>query len=113
MIAAIFVGLGFILAGFKPIGKGLILGTIFSIINFVLMGLSLPGRMVASKQKVIFRSLMSIGFRYAILAIPLFLAIHLDSLNFPAVVCGIFMIQIIIVFESLLKHLIPSLRDRI
>ena len=42
--AAIFIGLFFIVAGQKPIGKGLILGTIFSIINFIIMGETLPHR---------------------------------------------------------------------
>jgi hypothetical protein len=51
IMAAIFAGLVFILAGQEPVGKGLILGTIFSIINFIVMGEMLPMKIGKSKNK--------------------------------------------------------------
>ena len=51
MIAAIIIGLVFIIAGQKPLGKGLILGTIFSVINFILIGETLPLRIGKTKGK--------------------------------------------------------------
>ena len=96
--AAIFAGLLFILAGLEPIGKGLILGTIFSIINFILMGEMLPLNIGKSKNKTYFLSLVSIFSRY-ILAIPLIIAVKFDQYNLISVVIGIFMVQFFILAE--------------
>ena len=71
---AIAVGFGFFLAGYKPMGKGLVLGTIFSIINFVLIGRALPLRIGYSKGKTFFLSLGSIFFRYILMAVPIIVA---------------------------------------
>ena len=97
--AAIFAGLLFILAGLEPIGKGLILGTIFSIINFILMGEMLPLKIGKSKNKTYFLSLVSIFFRYILLAIPLIIAVKFDQYNLISVVIGIFMVQFFILAE--------------
>ena len=82
--AAIFIGLVMILAGYKPVGKGLILGSLFSVINFVLMGETLPVKMGKSRPKAFIFSLGSILMRYALMAIPLFLAIKTDRFNLVA-----------------------------
>ena len=103
MIIAIIAAFIFILAGLKPIGKGLVLGTIFSVINFVLIGQTLPLRLSQTKRKTFFLSLGSIFFRYALLAVPLVLAIKFDQLDLPAVIFGIFMIQLVILADYLLN----------
>jgi len=59
VIAAIFIGLVMILAGHKPVGKGLILGTLFSVINFVLMGETLPVKMGKSRPKTFFLNILN------------------------------------------------------
>lgn len=96
---AIFIGLFFILAGQKPIGKGLILGTIFSIINFIIMGETLPLRMGKGKNKTVLLSLGSIFLRYLLLAIPLIIAAKFEQYNFISVIVGIFMIQLFILAD--------------
>ena len=109
--AAIFVGLFLILAGQKPVGKGLILGTVFSIVNFILMAQMLPIRIGKSKNKTFFLSFGSIVLRYFLLAVPLIIAIKFDQYNFIAVVFGIFMIQFIILADHLFS-LIASRREK-
>jgi len=109
--AAIFIGLFLILAGQKPVGKGLILGTVFSIVNFILMAQMLPHRMGKSKNKTFFLSFGSMFLRYFILAVPLVIAIKLDQYNFISVVFGIFMIQFIILADHLFS-LIASRREK-
>ena len=54
MLAAIFIGLVFILMDQNAVGKGLILGTFFSIINFILMGETLPLKVGKSRGKSFF-----------------------------------------------------------
>lgn len=103
--AAIFAGLFFILVGQKPIGKGLILGTVFSIINFILMGETIPMKMGKTKRKTYVFSLGSIFFRYLILAVPLITAIKLEQYNLFAVIIGIFFIQLFILADHIFNYL--------
>jgi hypothetical protein len=109
--AAIFVGLFLILAGQKPVGKGLILGTVFSIVNFILMAQMLPHRIGKTKNKTFFLSFGSIALRYFLLAVPLIIAIKLDQYNFISVVLGIFMVQFVILGDHLFS-LIASRREK-
>ena len=101
IFVAITAGLVLILAGLRPFGKGLILGTLFSIINFILIGETIPMKIGSTKRKSIWISLGSIYFRYIILAVPLFLAIKMEDFNLIAVVAGIFSVQLIILVDNL------------
>lgn len=103
MVVAIVAAFVLILAGLKPVGKGLVLGTIFSVINFVLMGQTLPLRLSQSKRKTFLLAIGSLFFRYAILAVPLVLAIKFEQFDLPAAIFGIFMIQVVILADHLLK----------
>lgn len=109
---AIFVGFFLILAGQASIGKGLILGTVFSIINFIIMGETLPHRIGKSKNKIFFLSLVSIFFRYVLLAVPLIIAVKFDQYNLISVVIGIFMIQLFILADHVAIHITSSRRKR-
>ena len=93
------------MAGQKPIGKALILGTVFSIVNFILIGETLPLRIGKTKGKTFFISLGSIYFRYIILAIPLIMAIKLEQFNLFAVIFGIFLIQIVIMADHFYNYI--------
>jgi len=108
---AIIVGFFLILAGQKPLGKGLILGSVFSVVNFILIGETLPMRIGQSKERTFFLSLGSILLRYFILAVPLIMAIKLEQFNLFAVIFGIFMIQFVI-FTDYLFNLILSTRRK-
>ncbi len=104
MAAAIIAGLVFILAGQKPMGKGLILGTLFSVVNFVLMGQLIPLQLGHSKPKTYLISFGSIVLRYGLLALPLLVAIKFEQINLWTVICGVFMIQIVILVDHLRKR---------
>ena len=103
MIIAIIAGFFLILAGQRTIGKGLILGTVFSVINFVMIGQTLPLRLSRTKRKTFLFSLGSIVFRYTLLAVPLILAIKFEQFDLLAAICGIFMIQLVILVDYLLN----------
>jgi hypothetical protein len=103
MIIAIIAAFIFILAGLKPVGKGLMLGTVFSVINFVMIGQTLPLRLSQTKRKAFVLSLGSIFFRYALLAVPLILAIKFDQFDLPAAIFGIFMIQLVILADYIMN----------
>jgi hypothetical protein len=100
---AIAVGFVFFLAGYKPIGKGLVLGTIFSVINFVLIGQALPLRIGHPKGKAFFISLGSLFCRYLIMAVPLVVAVKFEQIDLVGAIVGLFMIQLVILADHLLK----------
>ncbi len=111
--AAIFAGFFLILAGQKPVGKGLILGTFFSILNFILMGETLPLRIGKSKGKTFMLALGSIYFRYIILAIPLIMAIKFEQLNLFAAIFGVFMVQIVILADHAIKIILSTRKKQV
>ena len=108
---AIGVGFGFFLAGYKPMGKGLVLGTIFSVINFVLIGQALPLRIGHSKRKTFVLSLGSILFRYMLMAIPVVVAVKYEQFDLVGTIFGLFMIQIVIMADHVSKLAFPGRQD--
>jgi len=113
MLAAIFVGLVFILTDQSAVGKGLILGTFFSIINFILLGEAIPLKAGKSRGKSFFFSLGSIFFRFALMAIPLIIAIKSIKFNLFAVIGGIFMVQIIILADHIVQILFSTRSNQV
>lgn len=111
MTTAIVAGFVLILAGQNAIAKGLVLGTIFSIVNFILMGETLPLKLGKSNRMAFFWSLLSLLMRYAVVAIPLIVAIKFRQFNLIAVICGIFLVQAVILAETLLTTL-SSFRNK-
>jgi hypothetical protein len=110
--AAIFAGLFFILAGRAPIGKGLILGTVFSIVNFIIMGEMLPLRIGKSKNKTFLFSLVSIFSRYILLSVPLIIAVKFEQYQLISVVFGIFMVQFFILADHLVGLITAARRNQ-
>ena len=107
MTVSIVAALVLIVVGYKPIAKGLVLGTIFSVVNFVLIGQTLPLRMSQSKSKSSLLSLASIVFRFALMAIPLVMGVKMEQFNIAATICGLFMIQLVILADQILKPRVP------
>jgi hypothetical protein len=113
ILAAIIFGLPFILGGYAPIGKGLILGTIFSIINFILIAETLPMKISAASRKRQFTvSLGSIGLRFGLLAVPIICAIKLDQVELVTTIIGIFMVQMVIVADHSMKFIVSARKKR-
>jgi len=105
---AIIIGFCFFLAGHKPVGKGLVLGTIFSVINFVLIGQALPLRIGYSKGKTFFLSLGSIFCRYVLLAVPVIVAVKYEGFDLVAAILGLFMIQFVILADHIFKLILSN-----
>lgn len=113
LLTAIIFGLPFIVGGYAPIGKGLILGSLFSIINFILIGETLPMKIgQGSPKKLFVISMGSIGVRFGLLAIPIVMAVKLDQFHLVATVIGIFMVQLAIVSDHSIKLISSARRKR-
>ncbi len=108
MIAAIFLGLFLIVIGYKPMGKGLVLGALFSVINFIIMAETLPMKLGRARRKSVVFSLLSILVRFGVMAIPLVAAIKYEQFNLFAVIPGLFMIQAVILTDQLVQAFKPA-----
>lgn len=113
MFLAILISLGFILAGYKAIGKGLVLGAIFSVINFILMGETISAKLGKSSKKTFFVALGSIFFRYLLLAAPLIIALKIEQINFFSVIAGIFSVQLVILLDHLFILIFANRKKKI
>jgi hypothetical protein len=104
MMLAIGAALIFLLLGDKPVSKGLILGTLFSILNFVLIAQSLPSRLDKGRGKAFFTCMGSVWLRYAVLAVPLVVASKFEAFNFFAAAVGILMVQVVIIGRQMVDR---------
>ncbi|MGD2124586.1 MAG: ATP synthase subunit I [Desulfobacteraceae bacterium] len=106
MLSALVLAVVFLILQEKAIAKGLVLGTCFSIVNFLLLGKSIPMVLGQSRPRANAIGLASIFSRYFLLAIPMVIAIKSVSFSFVAVVVGIFAVQIVTLFDYLVIQLI-------
>jgi uncharacterized membrane protein YfhO len=105
MATAVILALVIIVTGQTALAKGLVLGTLFSVINFVLMGEMLPLRLGRSSKKTFVFSISSIFLRYLLLAIPLIVAARYEQFHLATTIPGIFMVQFVILAEHLGKYI--------
>ena len=98
---AVIIGFGTFLIGQNALGKGLILGTLFSVVNFILMGETLPLKLGRSSKTTFFISLFSMLLRYLLLAVPLVIAVKYKQFHILSAIIGVFMVQIVIVADHL------------
>lgn len=110
LIFAIAAALVLIIVGEKAIGKGLVLGTLFSIINFVIMAQMTPMRLVGSRSKASGLAMVSILLRFPIMAVPLVISLKVDAVDFLGVAIGLFMVQLTMLFNHLIIKNLPSTR---
>lgn len=100
---AVMLGFVLVLTGRAPLAKGLVLGTLFSILNFVFMAFSLGSRLDVSARKASAKALGSIFFRFAFMAIPLYIAITHERFDLYATITGLFFIQLMILADHLYR----------
>jgi hypothetical protein len=97
--AAILIGGGLILAGLPALGKGLIAGAFFSILNFILIAESLPHKLGKSRRKASAVSMGWILLRYALMAVPLILALEFHLFHPLTAAIGLFFVQLAILCD--------------
>lgn len=105
MIIAVAAGGIMIFLDLRPMGKGLILGAIFSVINFTLMATALPMRIGLGRKKTFLFSLGSIHLRIALMAVPLVISFKYDLFAVTTVAVGLFMVQIAILGDQMWMRL--------
>ncbi len=99
LYVALAVGAVLIVAGFPPLGKGFILGTLFSAVNFVLIGEMLPWQMGAAHRRLI-----AVLARFTLMAVPLVTAVQRPEFDILGVVPGLLMVQAVILADHGTRH---------
>jgi len=97
---AILLAVVTILSGHKELGKGLVLGTLFSILNFILMAEFLPLRLASERRRASVYAFGTLVLRYTILAIPLILAAKSDAFSFATTAAGLFMVPLLALIDA-------------
>ncbi len=110
LILAIGAGLLCLSIGQKEMCRGLVLGGVFSAVNFALMGQFLRYRLSDNRKAAVGRSLVALLMRHLLLAMPLILAVQSERFNFPATVVGIFMVQLVILVEQGSRFIFASVK---
>ncbi len=103
MALAICISLIFLVLGHKSICRGLVLGAIFSTINFVLLAYSFHSKIIPDRKKASLAALYNIFTRYLFMAIPLYIAIKSVRFDLVATVAGLFMVQAVIFIHHLYR----------
>ena len=104
MALAIGISLIFLFTGYTSVCRGLVLGALFSTVNFVLMANSFHLKIRSDRKKASLAALGNILLRYAFMAIPLFVAIKLPRFDLVATVVGLFMVQSVILTDHVLRN---------
>ena len=99
LLSAFGIALIFFLCHETAVAKGLMLGTCFSVINFLLLGKTIPMTLGLTRRRAGVAAFGSILTRYVLLAIPMIVAVKSASFDFVSVVIGIFAVQIITLID--------------
>jgi len=101
LIAAIVFALILLVADQRPAARGVILGTLFSIVNFTLLAWSLPLQLNKGRRKTFLFCFSSIGARYLLMALPIIIAAGSERFSLIGTAAGLFMVQAVILFRQL------------
>jgi hypothetical protein len=104
LAAAAALGILAYLGGWPAVARGLVLGGLFSALNFHLMGKALAKHLAATQGPA--RRVLRIARagRILLLGVPLVLAVKLPALDLPATVAGLFMVPMVILLDAAVQH---------
>lgn len=108
LAAAVALSLLAYVAGWPAVTRGLLLGSLFGVLNFVLLAQRLSRRLGGGPQRGRFANGLAQTGRYLVWAVPLVLAVKLPAVDLPATVTGLLMVPM----SLLLDAIVLSLRDR-
>jgi ATP synthase protein I len=98
--ASVLISVVLFALGYKTVSRGLLLGSLFSVVNFVLMTYALPRQVGYGRRKATGFAMISILLRFALLALPLLIAFKLPMFNWIAVTAGLFAVPLAIYIDK-------------
>jgi hypothetical protein len=109
LITAAIVAVGGLFVGRPAIAKGFVLGSLFSVANFLMMARHAVNGLGESQGKATAKRLFSLGLRMGILALPIYAAFRISELDLLFTILGVFNLQVSIILHGLvIERLIPA-----
>ena len=102
LITAAVVATGTLLFGYVEAAKGFVLGSIFSLVNFLLMFHLAPSRLAKSGRSAKAHTALSLVTRMGLLAAPVYIGFHRPDISLIWTAVGIFNLQISILIYGLI-----------
>jgi hypothetical protein len=103
LTAAILIGLGVYMAGWPTVTRGILLGSLFSCLNFVLLGQSLTRKLLDNHRRGALLTFAAQLGRYLLWAVPVVIAVKWAAVDLPSTVAGLFMVPAGIVLDSVIR----------
>ena len=105
---SVVVGLILFVLGLDTLARGLVLGSLFSVINFALMAHFLPKQISPSSKRSSMFAFFSLFIRLGLLAVPMAVALRSDSFHWAAVAVGLFIVPMAIFLEQFITNWVVS-----
>lgn len=103
LTAAILIGLGVYLAGWPAVTRGILLGGLFSCLNFALLGQRLTRKLTGSHRRETLRPLATRLGRYLLWAAPVVIAVKQPAVDLPSTVAGLFLVPAVIIMDAVIR----------
>lgn len=110
---AIIAGGILIACDLTALGKGLIMGCLFSIVNFIALGGAIPMHIGKARKKASVIAAGSLGARMILLAVPMVIAIKSTEFNLMTTVIGLFLVQMNILADYLTAPVRAGFRKKL
>lgn len=107
--ASVVVAVLLFAVGYKPAARGLLLGSLFSVFNFVIMAQVLPRQVGYARRKATAFAFGSVLVRFGLMALPLIIAFKFDSFNWITAAVGLFAVPLAILIDQvILQRFYPN-----
>ena len=109
LILAGLVGVAALLLGYESVAKGFVLGSLFSLFNFLIMFRHAPNILGKSRKAATASSGFSLIVRLGLLAIPIYLGIRNSEFHLIWTLLGVFNLQFsIIIYGQVVQRFLPA-----
>ena len=105
LTVAVVLSAGCYLAGWPAMTRGLIVGSLFSALNFALLGKTMARKLADPRRGGGLITLVAQLGRYLLWAVPVVVAVKLPPVDLPATIAGLFMVPIFIIADSVFNLL--------
>jgi len=102
---AVVLALVAYLAGCPAVTRGLLLGALFSALNFALLGQTMTRKLAGRQQRLpLIVPAAQLG-RYLLWGVPVVVAVQTPLVDLPAAIAGLFMVPVCIIADAVIHFL--------
>ena len=109
LITAGLVGGICLLLGYEAAAKGFVLGSVFSLFNFLIMFRHAPNLLGKDRKAATASSGLNLVIRLALLAVPIYIGIRWSEFDLIWTLIGVFNLQIsLIIYGQVVQRFLPA-----